>query len=144
MFNASTRPVRKPFLELTEDEYAGGYDILGRGAFLFAQATLPRLVKSVDSSLNPPSLIFTGATASIKSSAEFVSFSNGKWALRSLAQSLAKEFGPQGVHVAHTIIDGVIGIPTTVKAMKEAGKDTKDTLISPEAVCLFFQPRLHL
>jgi NAD(P)-dependent dehydrogenase (short-subunit alcohol dehydrogenase family) len=82
-------------------------------------------------------LIFTGATASIKSSAGFVSFSNGKWALRSLAQSLAKEFGPQGIHVAHTIIDGVIGIPTTVKAMKEAGKDTQDTLISPEAVCLF-------
>lgn len=131
IFNASTRPVRKPFLELTELEFTGGYEVLGRGGFLFAQSTLPHLLESVPKSKYPPSLIFTGATASIKSSAQFVSFSNGKWALRSLAQSLAKEFGPKGVHVSHAIIDGVIGIPSTLEGRKDI---EPDTVIAPEAI----------
>lgn len=134
IFNASTRPIRKPFLELTEAEYTGGYEILGRGAFLFSQATLPRLLQAVDKAPHPPSLIFTGATASLKSSSRFVSFSNGKWALRSLSQSLAKEFAPKGVHVAHAVIDGVIGIPSTKEAMKDAAPDV---LIEPDAVSSF-------
>lgn len=59
------------------------------------------------------------------------SFSTGKWALRALSQSLAKEFGPQGVHVSHAIIDGVINIPRTKEWLKEAGPDAK---LSPEGV----------
>ena len=55
----------------------------------------------------------------------------GKYALRALSQSLAKEFGPQGVHVAHAVIDGVIDIPRTKEWMQEAGPDAK---ISPDAV----------
>ena len=53
-------------------------------------------------------IIFTGATASLRGSANFAGFSGGKMALRALAQSMARELGPMGVHVAHTIIDGVI------------------------------------
>ncbi|MCF8147654.1 MAG: SDR family oxidoreductase [Sulfuritalea sp.] len=53
-------------------------------------------------------LIFTGATASLRGSANFAGFSGGKMALRALAQSMARELGPMGIHVAHTIIDGVI------------------------------------
>lgn len=53
-------------------------------------------------------IIFTGATASLRGSANFAGFSGGKMALRALAQSMARELGPQGVHVAHTIIDGAI------------------------------------
>lgn len=59
------------------------------------------------------------------------SFSTGKYALRALSQSLGKEFGPQGVHVAHAIIDGVINIPRTKEWMKDAPPDAK---ISPDAV----------
>ncbi|MES1939436.1 short-chain dehydrogenase [Salinisphaera sp. T5B8] len=53
-------------------------------------------------------IIFTGATASIRGGAGFSAFSGAKFALRSLAQSMARELGPQGIHVAHTIIDGAI------------------------------------
>lgn len=63
-------------------------------------------VSNEDPSTHPPTLIFTGATASIKSNALMSSFSTGKYALRAFAQSIGKEFGPQGVHVAHAIIDG--------------------------------------
>src|SRR3984893_16997802 len=79
-----------------------------KGAFLFSKATIPLLLSSVEKSPNPPSLIFTGATASIKGSANCASFATGKWAMRALSQSLAREFGPQGVHVSHVIVDGVI------------------------------------
>jgi short-subunit dehydrogenase len=53
-------------------------------------------------------IIFTGATASLRGSANFAGFSGGKMALRGLAQSMARELGPMGIHVAHTIIDGAI------------------------------------
>ncbi|KAK3077772.1 hypothetical protein LTS18_009349 [Coniosporium uncinatum] len=125
IFNASGKFVRKPFLELTEDEFMAGYDVSGKGAFLFSRATLPLLLNSVDASKYPPSLIFTGATASFKGGAMMSSFSTGKFALRSLSQSLGREFGPKGVHVAHAVIDGVIDIPRTKEWMQGAGPDAK-------------------
>ena len=105
------------------------------GAYLFSRAALPLLLASASSSPAPeypPTLIFTGATASVKGSALCSSFATGKFAMRALAQSLAREFGPRGVHVAHAIIDGVIDIPRT-KEWKLEGEDAK---ISPEAVSL--------
>ena len=55
----------------------------------------------------PPTIIFTGATAGIKASAKFAAFASAKFGLRALSQSLAKEFGPKGVHVCHVVADGV-------------------------------------
>lgn len=101
-----------------------------QGAFSFAQRCLPLLLGSRESSEYPPTLIFTGATASLKGSANFAAFASGKFALRALAQSLAREFGPQGVHVSHTIIDGIIDIPRT-KAWSNEHVDGK---LSPDAV----------
>jgi len=126
IFNASGRFVRKPFLELTEDEFFAGLDVSARGAFLFSRAVLPLLQTGVKSSpSHPPTLIFTGATASVKANALMSSFATGKYALRALSSSLAKEFGPQGVHVSHAIIDGVIDIPRTKDWLKDAGADAK-------------------
>ncbi|KAF2189728.1 NAD(P)-binding protein [Zopfia rhizophila CBS 207.26] len=126
IFNASGRFQRKPFLELSEDDFASGLDVSGKGGFLFSQATLPLLLKGVEQkSPHPPSLIFTGATASIKGSAQMSSFASGKWALRALSQSLAREFGPKGVHVSHVIIDGVIDIPRTREWLKDLGPEAK-------------------
>jgi NAD(P)-dependent dehydrogenase (short-subunit alcohol dehydrogenase family) len=126
VFNASGRFVRKPFLDLTEDEFFAGLDVSGRGAFLFSKAFLPLLLNSVNQSpTHPPTLIFTGATASVKANALMSSFTTGKFALRALSSSLAKEFGPKGVHVSHAIIDGVIDIPRTKEWMKDAGPDAK-------------------
>ena len=100
------------------------------GAFNFSQAALPLLLKSTHLQ-HPPSLIFTGATASVKANANVASFAVGKHALRALSQSLAKEFGPKGVHVGHAIIDGVIDVPAT-KGLS-VGEST-DSKIDPVAV----------
>jgi NAD(P)-dependent dehydrogenase (short-subunit alcohol dehydrogenase family) len=93
---------------------------------------LPLLLKAKESSPHPPTLIFTGATASIKGSAQFAAFASGKFALRALAQSLAREFGPQGIHVSHAIIDGVIDIPRT----KQWVFPHPDAKLSPDSVSL--------
>jgi len=125
VFNASGRFVRKPFLELSEDEFFAGLDVSARGAFLFSRAVLPLLLAAIPTSKYPPALIFTGATASVKANALMSSFATGKFALRALSSSLAKEFGPQGVHVSHAIIDGVIDIPRTKDWLKDAPADAK-------------------
>jgi NAD(P)-dependent dehydrogenase (short-subunit alcohol dehydrogenase family) len=132
IFNASGGFHRKPFLELTEAQFTSGYDVSVRGAFLFSQAALPLLLKGAEQgSTHPPALIFTGATASVKSNAMMSSFSTIKYAVRALSASLAKEFGPKGVHVSHAVIDGVIDIPRTKEWMKDAGVDAK---IKPEGI----------
>ncbi|KAF2002958.1 NAD(P)-binding protein [Amniculicola lignicola CBS 123094] len=126
IFNAAGGFLRKPFLELPEDVFNTSLNVSARGGLNFAQATLPLLLKGVElKSEHPPSLIFTGATASVKANALMASFATGKWALRALSQSLAREFGPQGVHVSHAIIDGVIDIPRTKGWLTELGPEAK-------------------
>ncbi|KAI4912883.1 hypothetical protein J4E90_006291 [Alternaria incomplexa] len=126
IFNASGAFMRKPFLEIPVETFEKSLGVSGMGGVLFSQTFLPLLLKGVErGSEHPPSLIFTGATASVKSNAQMASFSTGKWALRALSQSLAREFGPQGVHVAHAIIDGVIDIPRTKEWLKDMPKEAK-------------------
>jgi NAD(P)-dependent dehydrogenase (short-subunit alcohol dehydrogenase family) len=103
-----------------------------RGLFNFAQSALPLLLKSVDSSPQPPTLIVTGATASIRGSKLWSVIAAGKSAGRILTQSLAREFGPAGVHVAHAIIDGGIDVPDAEHAARNDG--TPDGKLSPYAV----------
>lgn len=79
---------------------------------------------------HPPTLIFTGATAGIKAFPNSATFAAGNFAKRALSQSLAKEFGPQGIHVSYAVIDGVIDIPKT----KAWLNDVPDAKISPDAV----------
>ncbi len=80
-------------------------------------------------------LIFTGATASVRARPSFTAFASAKAALRAVAQGLAREFGPKGIHIAHVVIDGVIAgdyarehFPDFVEAKGEAG------LIEPDAI----------
>lgn len=114
-------------------------NVSANGAFLFSQATLPFLLKGVEQkSEHPPSLIFTGATASVKAYANSSAFATGKWALRALSQSLAREFGPKGVHVAHAIIDGVIDIPRTKEWLKDLGPEAK---LNADGVSQAFETR---
>jgi NAD(P)-dependent dehydrogenase (short-subunit alcohol dehydrogenase family) len=105
-----------------------------RGFFNFAQKTLPLLEAAVPTSKYPPSLIVTGATASVKGSANFATFAAGMWARRALSQSIAREYQPKGVHVAHAIIDGVIDIPRTKSYNVNDG--VEDSKISPDSVSL--------
>ena len=76
------------------------------------------------------SILFTGATASIRAGGNFAAFASAKFALRGLAQSLAREFDPQGIHVAHVIIDGLIwGQPA-----KHLHKAQEGDCLKPEAI----------
>jgi len=141
IYNVGGRFVRKPFLELSDEDFEAGWEANGRGAFLFSQAVLPHLLKNTDAEY-PPTLIFTSATAAMKGSALCTSFAAGKFAMRAIAQSLAREFGPKGVHVNHAIIDGVIDIERT----SHYKFDHPEAKIKPEAIAdsywyLHTQPR---
>ncbi|KAI7165971.1 hypothetical protein KC316_g9347, partial [Hortaea werneckii] len=98
-----------------------------KGAFMFAQHTLPLMLKHAEdkTAKYPPTLIFTGATASIKANAQMSSFASAKFAMRALSTSIAKEFAPKGVHVAHAVIDGVIDIPRTKEWLKDMPPEAK-------------------
>ena len=91
-----------PFLKLSEAEFEAHWREHVLGGFQIAQAALPALVA------NGGSLFFTGASASLRGKANFAPFASAKGALRNLAQSIAREFGPQGVHVGHVVVDGGI------------------------------------
>ncbi|MFM7970765.1 MAG: SDR family oxidoreductase [Betaproteobacteria bacterium] len=95
--------VRFPVLETTAQKYFKVWEMCALAGFLAgreaARAMLPR---------GSGTILFTGATASVRGSNGFAAFAGGKAALRALAQSMAREFGPQGLHVAHVIIDGLI------------------------------------
>ena len=104
--------------------------IRSKGAFLFTKQVMPYLLKHAESDEYPPTLVFTGATAAVKANAQMATFASSKFALRALAQSFAKEFAPQGVHVAHAIIDGPIDIPGDERRKGMA----KEILISPDDI----------
>jgi NAD(P)-dependent dehydrogenase (short-subunit alcohol dehydrogenase family) len=114
-----------------------GADLCPRhGLFNLSKRALPQLLESVDDAPHPPSLIITGATASLRGSSKFAYLATGKFAVRAMTQSMAREFGPKGVHVAHAIIDGVIDTPRT----KAFGTGVPDSKLSPDAVCEFIPP----
>lgn len=91
-----------PFLEVSERSFEEHWRAHALGAFQLARAALPELLPAGGS------LLFTGASGSLRGRAKYAAFSAAKGALRNLSQSLAREFGPQGIHVAHVIIDGGI------------------------------------
>lgn len=95
---------------------------------------MPHLLTTAEAAqagAHPPTLVFTGATASVKSNARVAAFATGKYALRALALSIAREFAPRGVHVAHAIIDGMIDIPRVREMFPDLATEAK---ISPEGV----------
>lgn len=95
--------VRYPLLETTSRVYRKVWEMCAFGGFLVgrevARVMLPR---------GRGTILFTGATASVRGGSGFSAFSGGKHALRALAQSMARELGPQGIHVGHVVIDGPI------------------------------------
>ena len=104
------------------------------GAFYAARHVLPAMVEG-----GGGTVLLTGATASLRGSAGFSALAVGKFGLRALAQSMAREFGPQGVHVAHVIIDGQINTP---RVRERAGDREDHTMLSPDAIAETYW-RLH-
>jgi NAD(P)-dependent dehydrogenase (short-subunit alcohol dehydrogenase family) len=102
VYNAAALVV-KPFAETTPAEFEHAWRVASLGAFVTSQIVLPHMVAR-----GAGTLIFSGATASLRGGAKFAAFASAKFALRGLAQALSREFGPQGVHVAHVVLDGLI------------------------------------
>lgn len=102
VYNASYR-ARGPIVSLNAEEVQETLMVSAYGGFLVAQAAAKRMLER-----GSGSLFFTGASASVKGYAGSAPFAMGKFALRGLAQSLARELGPNGIHVAHFVIDGGI------------------------------------
>jgi NAD(P)-dependent dehydrogenase (short-subunit alcohol dehydrogenase family) len=96
------------------------------GAFYAARQVLPAMVER-----GRGTILLTGATAALRGSARFSALAVGKFGLRALAQSMAREFGPQGVHVAHVIIDGQINTPR-VRGMYPDREE--HTMLSSDAI----------
>ncbi len=92
-----------PFLKVSAEVFEEHWRSHAFAGFLLAQAALPNMLAR-----KAGTIIFTGATGSLRGSANFSPFAAAKAALRMTAQSIAREFGPQGIHVAHVIVDGVI------------------------------------
>jgi NAD(P)-dependent dehydrogenase (short-subunit alcohol dehydrogenase family) len=125
IFNAGTfRP--GAVLELTPQDFLDCWKIGCYAGFLVGQQAARRMVER-----GSGSILFTGATASLRGSARFVNLASPKFALRALAQSMARELGPRGVHVAHVIIDGQIRAPGQQRA---GGAATPDSQLEPSAI----------
>ena len=95
--------VRGPFTKLTANDFERAWKSIVLSAINVGHAAIPSMVEQQSGCL-----ILTGATASTRGGKGFAPFSSAKFALRGLAQSLAREFQPQGLHVIHTILDGII------------------------------------
>jgi len=130
VYNASYR-TRGPLVELVPEEVAKSIAVSAFGGFLVAQQAVKRMLPK-----HHGAVIFTGASASVKGYAQSAPFAMGKFALRGLAQSMARELQPQGIHVGHVVIDGGIrseGRPNP--------PDKPDSMLDPDAIA---QSYLHL
>ena len=103
VYNASYR-TRAPVAELNPDEVKKSIEVTAYAGFLVGQAAAKRMLPR-----GSGAIFFTGASASVKGYANSAPFAMGKFALRGLAQSMARELAPRGIHVAHFVIDGGIG-----------------------------------
>lgn len=133
VYNASQR-VRGAFVEVDADAVARAVDTTAIAAFRVAQHAVRRMLPN-----HSGAVLFTGASAGVKGFAQSAAFAMGKFALRGLAQSMARELSPQGIHVAHVVIDGSI-------RPAGAANDGKDTLLDADAIAnsyvhLLAQPR---
>jgi NAD(P)-dependent dehydrogenase (short-subunit alcohol dehydrogenase family) len=122
-------------LEVSPEKFDECFRANCAGAFYGAQQVLPAMIEA-----GSGTVLLTGATASLRGSARFSALAVGKFGLRALAQSMAREFGPQGIHVAHVVIDGQINTPR----MREMSPDREEhTMLSPDAIAETYW-RLHV
>ena len=131
-----------PILDETVRRYTKIWEMCALAGFITAREAARRMRPR-----GRGTIIFTGATASLRGSAGFAGFAGGKFALRSLAQAMARELGPKGIHVAHVIIDGAIdtdfirsNFPDRY-ALKSEGGILDPEAIAAEYVRLHQQPR---
>jgi NAD(P)-dependent dehydrogenase (short-subunit alcohol dehydrogenase family) len=135
VYNASAR-ARGPVAELVPAEVERAIMVSAFGGFLVAREAALRMVPKAHGAI-----LFTGASASVKGYPLSAPFAMGKFGLRGLAQSIARELAPQGIHVAHFVIDGAIRNPGRVEP-----PDRPDSMLDPDAIAasyvnVLYQPR---
>ena len=123
IYNPSSR-VRGPFVEVDPDKVHSALQITAFGAFLVAQQAARRMVAR-----GRGTILFTGASAGVKGYPQSASFAMGKFALRGLAQSMARELHPKGIHIGHVVIDGGIRNPGRTEPA-----DKPDSMLDPDAI----------
>jgi NAD(P)-dependent dehydrogenase (short-subunit alcohol dehydrogenase family) len=127
VYNASAR-ARGAFVDLAPADVSQAILVSAFGGFLVAQQAAKRMLPNKHGAI-----LFTGASASVKGYAQSSPFAMGKFALRGLAQSLARELSPQGIHVAHFVIDGGIR-----SAARQDPPDRPDSWLDPDAIALSY------
>jgi NAD(P)-dependent dehydrogenase (short-subunit alcohol dehydrogenase family) len=130
VYNASYR-TRGPFTDLDPAEVEKSLAVTAFGGFLVSQEAARRMLPKAAGAI-----LFTGASASVKGYAQSAPFAMGKFALRGLAQSMARELTPQGIHVAHVVVDGGIR-----SARRPDATDRPDATLDPDAIAASY---LHL
>ncbi len=123
IYNASGR-VRGPLAQLAPTAVKQAIEVSAFGGFLVGQAAAKAMLAR-----GRGTILFTGASASIKGYAESAAFAMGKFALRGLAQSMARELQPRNIHVAHFVIDGAIR-----SASRPVPAESPDSLLDPDAI----------
>ncbi|HEY5300691.1 MAG TPA: SDR family NAD(P)-dependent oxidoreductase [Acetobacteraceae bacterium] len=123
IYNASAR-AGGPFVDLIPEAVAGAIAVSAFGGFLVGQQAARLMVPA-----GRGTILFTGASASVKGYPQSAAFAMGKFALRGLAQSMARESQPKGVHVAHFVIDGGIRNPGRTEPA-----DAPDSMLDPDAI----------
>jgi len=132
VYNPSAR-VRGPFVELDRAGVANALNVTAYGGFLVAQAAARRMLPNQHGAI-----LFTGASASVKGYPNSAPFAMGKFALRGLAESIARELQPHGIHVAHFVIDGAIRNPGRTEPA-----DAPDSMLDPDAIARSYLHVLH-
>lgn len=128
LYNASGHTAG-PVAELDPQTVQDSLMLTGYGGFLVAQQAAKRMQAA-----GGGAIFFTGATASIKGFPRFAPFAMGKFALRGLTQSLARELGPQNIHIAHFIIDGSIASPGRDLGADSPSSNVDDAMLEPDAI----------
>ncbi len=126
VYNPSARE-RGPVAEIDPEGVREALMVTAFGGFLVAQAAVKRMLPH-----GHGAVLFTGASASVKGYAQSASFAMGKFALRGLAQSMARELHPKGIHIAHFVIDG--GIRNPARAERAESSDNPDSMLDPDAI----------
>ena len=132
IYNASYR-TRGPLVELDPAEVEKSIAVSAYGGFLVAQQAARRMLAK-----GRGAILFTGASASVKGYGQSAPFAMGKFALRGLAQSMARELHPQGIHVAHVVVDGGIR-----SARRAEPSDKPDSMLDPDAIAAAYLDLIH-
>ena len=132
--------VRRSILETSVEEFERCWRIGCLGGFLVGRAAARAMLARQESGGPGGTILFTGATASLRGGAGFHNLAVGKFGLRALAQSMARELQPKGIHVAHVVIDGHILPPASVE---HSGDGVGDAMLDPDAIAEAYY-QLHM